>query len=136
MVTDQSLLDTFEKFYDYFNGRDFTEQSWTQIIDPLLDDSVKMKRLDDPGYHEGKDAVKTYFLYGNGKSDLAFCEVRTREPQVVDGIGFVSGAAEFQDMTTTNPPSRPRLIAYSFTFSKASGAWKAIHLWGKYDGTI
>jgi len=132
MAPDQSLLDTFEKIYQYFDRRDFTEQSWAQMMDPVLDDNVKMKRLDDDGYHEGKAAIQAYFVHGNGKKDLASWTIRNRDFQVVGGIGFVSGAADFVDTTTTSPPSRPRSIAYSFAFSKGTGVWKAIHLWGRY----
>ena len=132
MAIDQTLLDTFDKFYQYFNARNFTDATWAQTMDALLDDNVKMKKLDDPGYHEGKADVKKYFVMGNGKADLAFCTIRNKVSQVVAGIGFVSGAADFVDKTSTTPQSPPRPIAYSFAFSKTNSGWKAIHLWGQY----
>jgi hypothetical protein len=101
-------------------------------MDALLDDNVKMKKLDDPDYHDGKADVKNYFVSGHGKDDLAFCAIQNRVSQVVGGIGFVSGAADFVDKTSTTPPSRSRPIAYSFAFSKTNTGWKAIHLWGQY----
>jgi hypothetical protein len=47
-------------------------------MDSLLDDNVKMKKLDDEGYHEGKAAVRDYFLTGQGKSDEARSSPGTR----------------------------------------------------------
>ncbi len=134
MATDPTLLAAFDKAYDYFNKHDFTEQSWAQTMDGLLDDNVKMKKLDDVGYYEGKAAVKDYFLNGNGKSDQALFYARNRDSQVVGNSGFISGFADFVDKngTTNYPPSPRRVIAYSFAYSKVSGSWKAIYLWGTY----
>jgi hypothetical protein len=134
MAADPDLLAAFDKAYDWFNQHNFTEQSWAQTMDGLLDDYVKMKKLDDPGYHEGKAAVKNYYLRGNGFSDQASITFRNKDCQIVGNLGFISGIADFvdQDGTNHNPPSRSLLIAYSFTYSKASGSWKAVHFWGAY----
>ena len=129
MATDKDLLDAFEKLYQYFNRHDFTEQSWA-TIEPLLADNVTVKKLDGPGYHEGKAALKAYFLYGNGKSDLPSCTIKNRDAQIIGNIGVVSGSADFVDTNTTSPPSNPRPIAYSATFSGATGFWEMIYLWG------
>jgi hypothetical protein len=134
MAADPDLLAAFDKACDYFNKHDFTEQSWAQTMDGLLDDHVQMKRLDDPGYHTGKTTVKNYFLKGHGYSDQATVTYTNKYCQVAGNLGFISGFADFVDLDGPNhrPPSRSRRIAYSFTYSKESGSWKAIHFWGAY----
>jgi len=134
MPTDQDLLlAAFNKARDYFNQHDFTAQTWTATMEGLLDPQVAMKRLDDPGYHVGA-AVKDYFVNGNGKTERA--KVTYLEPKdcyIVGNLGFVSGLAEFIDRNGEgHRPSHAHRIAYSFTYSKASGSWKAVHLWGAY----
>src|SRR5437016_4048290 len=98
MATDPALLEAFDRAVDYFNKHDFTEQSWAQTMDGLLDDNVKMKKFDDEGYHEGKAAVREYFLTGHGKSDQATFTPRNKDCQVVDNSGFISGFADFVNL--------------------------------------
>ena len=128
MATDKALLDTFDKILQYLNGHNFSEQSW-KPMDPLLDDNVIIKKFDEPGYLKGKAAVKTYFLYGNGKSYLPSCWTRKKDVQIVGNNGFISGFADSVE-ATTNPPSPPQTVAYSATFSEATGIWKMISVWG------
>ncbi len=136
MPSDQDLLlSEFETVRNYFNQHDFTEESWAQTMHGLLDEHVTMKRLDDPGFHMGRSEIKQYFVNGNGQSDHA--RVTYREPKncyIIDNVAFISGLADFvaKDGTKHNPASDPRVIAYSFTYLKANGCWKAIHLWGAY----
>jgi hypothetical protein len=133
MAADPELLAAFDKACDYFNKHDFTSQSWAQTMDGLLDDNVAMKRLDDPGYHQGKAVVRNYFLNGNGYGDQAKVTYTSKVCLTVGKRGFISGFADFVDQDGTNhPPSPPRRIAYSYTYSKENGSWKAIHLWGAY----
>jgi hypothetical protein len=135
MTVDPELLKAFEQAYVYFNGHNFTDQSWALQMDDLLDDNVKMKQLDDETYHEGKGEVKKYFLQGgNGFDDQATVSFITKDCQQIDDYGFISGFANFVDLNGAKhiPPSPSRVIAYSFTYSKKSGRWKAVHLWGAY----
>jgi hypothetical protein len=132
MAAEDDLLAAFDKAHVYFNRHDFTEHSWMQTMDGLLDENVEMKRLDDPGYHKGKAKLKDYFLKCNGYRDQALVSYRNKHCLVVGNIGFISGFADFVDKDGPNPSSQPRLIAYSFTYSRQSGSWKAVHLWGAY----
>jgi hypothetical protein len=137
MAADPNLLAAFDTAYDWFNQHNFTEQSWAQTMEGLLDDNVTMKRLDDSGYHEGKAAIKNYYLYGHGLNDQASITFRNKDCEVIGNFGFISGLADFVDLDGANhtPPSRSRLIAYSFAYSKASGSWKAVYFWGAYVTT-
>lgn len=131
MATDLAALkDRFSTAVDYFNRDNFTVRDFDKYG---LDRTVKMKRLDDPGYYdESKGEVTNYFVHGNGNKDKArFTPGASPDFQLIGGFGFVSGTADFVDKTVPTP-SPARRIAYSFTYSSASGEWKAIHLWGKY----
>jgi hypothetical protein len=113
---------------------EYHKEKWPQL-EPLLDSDVAMKRIDDTKknqlYHKGKNAVKHYFET-NGTTDKAvFTTERDPDFEVVRDLGFVSGTATFIDRTVPTR-TRPRRIAYSFTFTRIGGAWVATHLWGQY----
>jgi hypothetical protein len=133
MADEDDVLAAFQKAYYWFNKHDFTEATWNATMDGLLHPAVKMKRLDDPGYHD-KPAIKDYFLKGNGKTDQATFNTTDIVCQTIGGLGFVSGFADFvdKDGVNHNPPSHEHIIAFSFTYTKMNGAWTALHLWGAY----
>jgi hypothetical protein len=123
---------TFWKGVEYFNQDNF---SLGNFYDYGVAENVRMKKLDDEGYHEGIGDVKNYF-YGHGNDDKAlFIPDNSKESHPVfvmfDGYGFVSGTADFVDKTVpTRSPKRR--IAYSFAYISVNGEWRGIHFWGKY----
>jgi hypothetical protein len=122
------LRTTFWDGVGWFNNGDFT----SNLAAYALDTSVKMKRLDDSGYHEGIAAVKEYFLHNGNEEKAFFMPDSPPDFQLVNQHGFVSGTAKFIDKTTP-PATATRRIAYSMTYKSANNRkWKAIHLWGKY----
>lgn len=130
---ESDLRRTFWGAVGWFNDDNFTLK--TDFKRYAVDDEIRMKRLDDPGYHEGIKRVIAYFL-GNGNEDKAFFMPDGPPDFIVIGeLGFVSGTANFIDKTSVSPPTPTRRIAYSFTYKKKNGEWKGIHMWGKYiDG--
>ena len=128
----EDLKTTFWNGVDFFNKDSFTLSSYS---DYGAAENVRMKKLDDDGYHEGIVDVKNYF-YGNGNADKAeFNPDNTDESHpafvIFDGYGFVSGTAAFFDKTV--PDRSPvRRIAYSFAYISVNGEWRGIHFWGTY----
>jgi hypothetical protein len=127
-----NLKATFRKGVRFFNQHNFTLSSYS---DYAVADNVRMKKLDDEGYHEGIDDVINYF-YTHGNEDQALFipdDTKGSHPAFVmfDGYGFVSGTADFVDKTVPKESAKRR-IAYSFTYISVNGEWRAIHLWGAY----
>ncbi len=105
----------------------FNTQNWA-TLEPLLDDNVTMKRIDDPvQHHEGKAAVMGYF-FTNGKKDRATFTPTTQNSQIVGSIGLVWGSADW----TTTRGGQTVPIAYAYAFRNVGGNWLALNLWGAY----
>jgi hypothetical protein len=126
------LKATFRKGVRFFNQHNFTLNSYS---DYAAAENVRMKKLDDEGYHEGIDDVENYFYTKGNQDQASFIpdDDKDSHPAFVmfDGYGFVSGTATFVDRT--NPIRSPeRRIAYSFTYISVNDEWRAIHLWGTY----
>ena len=142
---DADLLTAFNKLVADFNQDKFGNNplNYANGLQGDMAPNVKMKRIDDTGYYDqlivnaqGLGEVNEYFLHGNGNGTAhhdVFVVIGNPEVQRVDSIGFVSGAAVFND----DSGSRPIAFSFAFIFSAAgAGSWQAFHLWGKDKSDI
>lgn len=116
------LQQTFKDAYQYFNNQDWTK------LEPLLDDNVTMKQIDDPVlYHQKKTDVMNYFR-GTGSKDKANFTPTSSDYRTVGNMGLVQGSADWKGTSTKKAVS----IAYAFAFKNVNGSWLAVNLWGAY----
>lgn len=152
MPTVDDLKTTFWYAVGYFNGDNFSDANF-DAYKPA--ENIRMKKINDPSYHEALSAVKAYYLH-NGNMDKAWFipegipanlqkanmpsppSSKLGGPDFVafDAYGCVSGLATFVDKTDgSKPATAPRPIAYSFIYTIVNNEWRAVHLWGKFlDG--
>ncbi len=131
------------KFWDdveWFNKGTFPSGA---AADPVYDRfhlDVRMKKIDDVDWHEGRGQLKAYFQITGRDDQARFDPDRLpgtqNHPTFVvmpnDPMGFVSGTADFVYSATKRDLRKRRRIGYSFAYKLDGGVWKAIYLWGQY----
>lgn len=127
LSSNTDLQQAFDQAWHYFNdaAKNPSNASWDKV-QSMLDEHVVLKRVthDSPAdFIPGRDKVMAYL-----REDCTDHPNFEPKSPVIDPIlGAVYGLANWYD---DNSPSKPDTIRFFFLFTKRSGSWKLIFLWG------
>ncbi len=114
-----TLKQTFDLARLYFNERDWDN------VESLLDHYVVLKRVSHPDSKELVLGISNVmdFLRQEVKDNPIFNPLPQAET-IDENLGSVCGLANWSDDNGSDT------IRYFFLFTKASGSWKLLFLWG------